>query len=145
MQMDEEMDHGPILAQASVTPDVWPPHAHELEDILMHEGGKLLAKTIPPYLAGAITPKEQDHSKATYCELFTKEDGLIDLNDDPKENLLKIRAFEGWPGTYFYVTKNGKKERLKIAEARLGGDGRLLFERVIPDGKKEMPYVDFLR
>ena len=90
-------------------------------------------------------PEEQDHSLATFSKLFTKKDGLIDLNDDPYQNLLKIRAFEGWPGTHFYITKNGKRERLKIVEARLSSDGRLLFERVIPEGKKEMSYVDFLR
>src|ERR1700722_17661806 len=61
MLMDEQMDHGPLLAQKKVTIDPWPPHGKELDVRLAHEGGKLLAQTLPLWLAGEIEPQEQNH------------------------------------------------------------------------------------
>src|SRR4030065_335315 len=40
-------------------------------------GGKLLARTIPNYLSGKITPQPQDHTQATYTKLIKKEDGKL--------------------------------------------------------------------
>lgn len=145
MLLDEEMDHGPLIAQASVTIDEWPPHALILEKLLAHEGGKLLAEVIPLWIRGEITPEEQDHDRATFCGKITKDMGEIDLKDDPYKNLLKIRAFEGWPGTYFFTKKNEKRTRVKIIDAELTPDNSLQINTVIPEGKNEMPYADFLR
>jgi len=50
---------------------------------------------------------------------FTKEDGLLDLNDDAYKNLLKICAFEGWPGTYAFFERAGIKIRVAIIDAIL--------------------------
>lgn len=139
MQMDEKMDHGPIVAQARVeiAKEDWPLSGHILDDILAHAGGELLAETIPAWLEGAITPEEQDHEKATYCQKISKDMGELDLKDDPYQNLLKIRAFDGWPGTFFY-DENGK--RVKITEAELTADGSLKILKVIPEGKKEIDF-----
>ena len=144
MLVDEEVDHGPIIAQAEVTIENWPPKAHTLRDLLAHVGGELLAETIPPWLNGNITPEKQDESKATYIDKIKKEDGLIDLNDDPYENFKKIQAFDIWPGAYFFTLRRGKKMRVKIADAEFK-DKKLTITRVIPEGKKEMSYQDFLR
>jgi methionyl-tRNA formyltransferase len=144
MLMDEQMDHGPLLAQKRVLINPWPPRGKELDERLAHEGGKLLAQTLPLWLAGEIEPQEQNHDLATYTEKFTKEDGLLDLSADAYQNLLKIRAFEGWPGTYARFERTGKKLRVQILEASLEGN-KLLIETVKPEGKKEMRYEDFLR
>ena len=144
MLVDEEVDHGPIIAQAEVTIEDWPPKAHTLQDLLAHVGGELLAETIPLWLNGNITPEKQDESKATYIDKIKKEDGLIDLNDDPYENFKKIQAFDIWPGAYFFTLRRGKKIRVKIADAEFK-DKKLTITRVIPEGKKEMSYQDFLR
>lgn len=157
MLVDEKMDHGPIVAQASIEienlPDSkmgWPPHASMLSEILATEGGNLLAEVIEPFIAGEITPEEQEHSKATYTTKVQKEDGLIDLSDplptgrQAHENLRKIRAYEGWPGTYFFIKKGSKDVRIKIMDAQLK-DGKLIITRVIPEGRREMDYEDFLR
>lgn len=145
MEIDEEMDHGPILLQETYTPPTWPPDAEELDTYLFTRGGALLAEVLPEYTQGNAVLQEQDHEAATYSRLFKKEDGCIDLHDDPYQNLLKIHAYTGWPGTHFHITKNGDRVRLKIVEARLTSDGRLVFERVVPEGKKEMSYVEFLQ
>ena len=143
MLVDEEMDHGPILAQEKVDlkslsgskGDGWPPHGNELDELLARKGGELLGDVLPQWLAGEITPQEQKHEEATLTKKVTKGDGLIDLNDDPYQNLLKIRAYEGWPGTYFFKDE----KRIKIIDAKLE-KGKLNITRVIPEGKKEMDY-----
>lgn len=147
MQMDEELDHGPALAQAriEIEPADWPLPARTLEAILARAGGELLVETIPAWIAGDITPEPQAHDEATYSEKITKDMGEISLADDPWQNLLKIRAYDGWPGTYFFHEKDGRHMRVKIADAEIGADGSLVITRVIPEGKREMPYEDFMR
>ncbi len=147
MLLNSGMDSGPVLAQGRVglereTGD-WPPHAEMLEQLLAHEGGELLAEVIPLWLSGTITPETQDHSQATFSKKISKEMGLLDLASDPYQNFLKIRALEGWPGTFFFVEKNEKEVRVKITEATFA-NGELTILSVIPEGKKEMLYEDFL-
>jgi methionyl-tRNA formyltransferase len=142
--LDEETDHGPILAQAAITPEPWPFRRSDLENLLWHEGGTLLAETIPSWLNGEITPEPQKHENATFTPKLKKEDGLLDLAGDGYQNYLKFCAYEGWPGTYFFMERGGKKVRVKIADAAYE-DGKFIPARVIPEGKKEMSYQDFLR
>ena len=147
MLMDAELDHGPILAQKTVVIEEasWPLRGIALDSMLAHEGGELLVTTIPKWLEGTIHPHEQTHEEATFCTKITKEMGEIDLTADPYANLLKIRAFDGWPGTYFFTERNDKRIRVKIVDAELAEDGSLNILRVIPEGKKEMAYSDFSR
>ncbi len=147
MRLDAEMDHGPIVAQEKIESEkivAWPMSESKLEDILAHAGGALLAKIIPDWVAGKIAEKPQDHSQATYCQKITKADGLIDLTANPYQNYLKICAYSGWPGSYFFVEHNGKKIRVSIKEATYQ-ENALTITRVVPEGKKEMLYSDFLR
>ena len=140
--MDEKMDNGPILASREFPNEIL--NSTKLSEKLAGKGGKLLAETIPKWLAREIKPIPQDDSQATFCQKITKEDGLIDLNGDSRQNFLKIQAFAGWPGAYFFVEQNGKKIRMKITKASFVS-GQLKIESVIPEGKKEMNYEDFLR
>jgi len=144
MLIDEEMDHGPILSQAKIEVENWPPKGRLLSQLLATEGGKLLAETIPGWIAGRITPEEQKHEEATYTKKIKKEDGLIDLSGDPKKNYRKIQAYDLWPGAYFMAKRGGKDIRVKITDASLKHD-ELVIERVVPEGKQEMSYQDFLR
>jgi methionyl-tRNA formyltransferase len=144
IQMDERMDHGPIIAQASVTLEEWPVRATLLENLLAQEGGKLLAEVLPQWIKRKIDSVEQEHGNASYTKKITKEDGLIDLSDDAYKNYLKFCAFAGWPGVYFFTEKNGKKVRVKITDAELAlGEFRVL--RVIPEGKREVDYDQFIK
>lgn len=147
--LDEEMDHGPIVAEkkipASLFPiPAWPPTATELRNISNRVAGELLASILPDWVSGKIEPKAQDHANATYTRKFKKTDGELDLSDDAYKNILKIKAFEGSIGTYFFAEKSGKKIRVSIKDANMDGD-KLLITRVVPEGKKEMTYDEFLR
>ncbi|PIT96671.1 methionyl-tRNA formyltransferase [Candidatus Campbellbacteria bacterium CG10_big_fil_rev_8_21_14_0_10_35_52] len=148
MLIDEGMDSGPILKQKVIDfsdkDSQWPLKASVLGKILATEGGKMLTEIIPKWIAGEIKPETQDHKKATFTQKIKKEDGLINLEDEPYKNLLKIRAFEEWPTAYFFTIKNNKKIRVKITDAIIEND-KLKIKKVIPEGKKQMDYEDFLR
>lgn len=147
MEMDEQMDHGQIVAQKRLervlAPDVnglQTSGARLLRKILAEEGGKLLVETIQKWVSGEITVAPQDESKATYTKKILKKDGEIDLAGNAYQNFLKIRAYEGSVGTYFL--KDNK--RVIIKDARFE-NGKLVVTRVIPEGKKEMTHEEFLR
>lgn len=143
MQMTQQMDAGPVVAQAKVELEeaAWPPRGSELEDLLATEGGNLLAETLPLWLAGELAAEPQDENLVTYTKKFKKEDALIDPSGEPRQQLLKIRAFDKNPRAYF-ITPAGK--RVIITDAQLAGD-KLELLKVIPEGKKEMPYKEFLK
>ncbi len=152
MQIDEGMDTGPVVVarQLEISNDKFQiPNRKELEKILAIEGAKLFAQILPEWLDGKIKLTAQDESKATLCKKVEKEDGelqidLSNLEKDAYQNLLKIKAFEEWPTAYFFLERNGKKMRVIITDATLENDSLKILS-VIPEGKKEMPFEDFLR
>ena len=143
MKLDKEMDHGPIVAQENYNIEEWPKR-EELEKTFGEIGGKLLAETLPKWIQGEIKEIEQDHSKATYCRKIEKQDALINLSGDAYENFRKIRGFSGWPNAFFFFEKDNSKIRIVIKDAEYK-DGKLIITRIVPEGKKEMNYEDFLR
>jgi methionyl-tRNA formyltransferase len=144
MRLDNEVDHGPILEQEKIEILNWPPYKNELLDLLAVKGAELLVKILPLLISSQIEEKEQNHSKATFCQKIKKSDGEINLADSAEKNLRKIRAFDGWPTAYFFMDTNGKRIRIIIKKASLD-EGKLVIERIIPEGKKEMDYKDFIR
>ncbi|MSR71163.1 MAG: methionyl-tRNA formyltransferase [Candidatus Taylorbacteria bacterium] len=142
--MDEQMDHGPIIAEEKVSNVNWPPTADELAREIVSTGAKRLVSIIPDWILGKITPKTQEHDQATFTKKISKEDGHIDLQDDPYKNILKIQAYQGWPGTFFFSAKNNTNTRIKITQARFE-NSKLIIEKVIPEGKKEMSYEEFTK
>lgn len=145
MQMDAELDHGPILAQmnAAIDPAAWPMRGRELDQLLMHQGGALLADILPRYLHDELSATPQDHATATYCHKITKADSELTLDpyqlpqgDEAYQTLLKIRAFDGWPETFFVHDA----KRIKIKDATLALDGSLVITRIVPEGKNEMDF-----
>lgn len=144
IHLDEEMDHGPIIAQEKVTVIEWPPKGPDLEKILAEKGGELLARTIPDWIAGSITEQEQNHAEATYTEKITKEDGLIDPAKNSYSDFLKIKAYALWPKAYYFVERSGKKIRVVVTDATWD-NGVLTITRVIPEGKSEISFADFSR
>lgn len=139
MRLDAEMDHGPIIAQQKITIVDWPPYAENLEEISAQVGTELLANVLPLWIEGKVSEKEQNHSQATYCKKIQKSDGELNLNDSPHINLRKIRAYHVWPGAYFI--ENNKRIIVKQAHVE---NNELILDRVIPEGKKEMGYKDYL-
>lgn len=142
IQLDNEIDHGPILSQRKVEIE-WPPYIDELEKLCGRVGGEMLAEVIPKWIDGSLKAVEQDHSKATFCKKIEKVDGEISLSDEPMKNLRKIRAFSNWPTAYFFDDTDSIKKRIVVKKAKVL-DGNLVLEKIVPEGKKEMNYQDYL-
>lgn len=142
MEIDEEMDHGPIVAtQTLAIGQKW---FEELRDETAELGAKLLAQILPDWLAGKLKPEAQNHQEATYTKKITKPDGEISLADDPIKNFAKIRAYTPIPGAYFFTIKNGQQIRAIVKKAHLNESNELIINRVVPAGKKETDYSVFL-
>lgn len=133
MIVDEQMDHGAIIAQEKLV--LTDQTFLELRDQTAALGTKLILNCLPQWLEGKIEAVAQNDALATYTQKIKKEDGLIDLTASAELNHRKIRAYTPWPGAYFF--RGGK--RIIIKKARLA-DGKLIIERVLLEGKKEMDY-----
>ena len=91
-----EMDSGDILAvqqfqltgkETNVT----------LSDLIAQKAAVMLPDVIRKIADGTVKKTEQNHSEATHCKLFTKDDGIINWNQSAAEIEAKIRAFTPWP------------------------------------------------
>jgi methionyl-tRNA formyltransferase len=145
-KMIYKMDAGPIIAEKKleIFRDETTP---ALKKRLIKLGGELLVETLPKILAGEISEKEQDESQATFCKKIKKEDGEINLNDDPIKNYNKFRAYAIWPRTFFFKPARnashsdagGDGKRIIITKAKLE-NGIFVIEKIIPEGGKETDY-----
>jgi len=99
IQLDDKMDHGPIIDQEEVLIQDNDTFA-TLSDVLSKKGAKLLHKNIIAYLNGELKPTAQNDSKATICSMIQKEDGLINWAESAKLIRNKIRAYNPWPSAY---------------------------------------------
>ncbi|MFM2423643.1 MAG: hypothetical protein RLZZ70_28 [Candidatus Parcubacteria bacterium] len=147
IQMDKDLDHGPILEQEKlILPG--PIYGNILDHTLALRCGHLLGKIMTEQIKGLIKPTSQDDSKATFCTKITKEmsELIIDpyhlpTGDEAFAIYRKICAFDGWPETFFI--HNGK--RIKIKSARLTETGNLELLRIIPEGKNETDFATYFR
>ncbi|MBX4189088.1 methionyl-tRNA formyltransferase [Candidatus Parcubacteria bacterium] len=135
MRIDEKMDEGPIVVQQEVTFDTWPEKYSVAERKLGEVGGKMLALVLPKWVNGELPEIEQDRAQATYTHMIEKSEADIS-NDSPEAALRKIKAFEVWP--------RARMGELIITDAHME-EGALVLDKVIPPGKKEMSYSDYLR
>jgi methionyl-tRNA formyltransferase len=144
-QMVYRLDAGDILASEKVTiePDET---TIELRARLITIGAHMLVSILPGFETQEIIPTPQDESHATKCTKTKKEDGEIFFNNTESNlaqlNWNKYRAYAEWPGTYFFVQKDGKPMRVKITKASFENN-EFVIERVIPEGKKEQSFADF--
>ncbi len=145
MKMDEQLDHGPVIAQKEV--DVSPSDRHpELALKLSDTGYELFKKAINELVQnGSVSEVEQDHSKATITKTFAKQDGYVDPKDFVGNSTGVFNKFRGlypWPGIWTKVVINGKEQRLKITDMELT-DGKSIVKKVQLEGKNEVDYETF--
>lgn len=104
--LDEQMDTGPILAQAEmkIDPD---DNYITLSQKLAYRSADLILDTLPRYVSGELTPKPQSEKQATYTKIITKDDGRIDWQQEAGQIYNQFRAFYPWPG--IWTIWHGKK------------------------------------
>lgn len=137
--MNFKLDSGPIIVEEE-TQIGENETTTELRGRLTTLGAKLLVEVLPKYLAGEITLREQNDGDATRSKKIKKEDGLIDLAGNAQENYRKFRAYIEWPRTYYFQDD----KRIIVTGAHLENN-IFVIDRVLPEGKKEIAYGDFLR
>lgn len=162
IQLDAEMDHGPIIAQSSLA--ILPDESRSsLEVRLSRLGSELLRSSLLPYLAGKLVPQEQNHTTATYTKRLQRQDALIDWHQ-PADNIARqVRAYDPWPGTVTMVSGQPLKilavsQVTKTAKHPPGtvtvddgqmivtcGRGCLRLDRVQRAGGRPISGSDFLR
>lgn len=145
IQMDAEMDHGPILNQQPVTLTS-PIPGTDLDKTMSLICGDLLAHVLQELPKGTLTPAVQRHEDATFCTKITKE--MAELHLDPyalptgteaESSYRKICAFAGWPETFFMHDA----KRFKIKAAHLTEDNALVIDRIVPEGKNEVDFAQY--
>lgn len=112
------LDDGPILTWAEQV--VGNINAIELREKLSVLNCALLPETIKLYLTNELEPVEQDASQATHTSKLTKEDGRLNPSKNPKQLEREVRAYVGWPKSYFewenniYIIHKAKVSTTKI-------------------------------
>lgn len=139
-QMEFKMDSGPVVAveKIKILPDEKAP---ELRQRLIKIGGKLLVETLPKLINRKIKSISQEEKEATYSKKIKKEDGLVNLAiESPSVLYNKFRAYVVWPRTFFFMNK----KRIIITDA-VSENNQFIIKKVLPEGKKEIRYEDFLK
>jgi methionyl-tRNA formyltransferase len=157
IRMDNGVDTGPILGQDRIALD-GTETTPSLEERLSGLAAGLLARSIAPWLAGALEARPQDDTAATLTRPLRREDGRLLASIPARELERMVRAYTPWPGTFLETTAG----RLIVHGAWVDDatpgppgtidhvglntvDGRLAFARVQPAGGRPMAWDDYVR
>jgi len=120
MKMDEQLDHGPVLA-VRVTPIGEREDALDLTTRLAQMGAELLVETLDNF--DRVRPVDQDHATATLARKLSKEEGELEWGMEAEEIDRRARGLQPWPG----ATLPTPRGRVKIVRGHIEGD------RYVPD------------
>lgn len=99
MQLSAAMDAGPIYTQLTL-PLIDVETAPDLEVQLAEIGAQQLTSVLPAIIDGTAQLRPQDDTKATYCQLLTKEDSSLDTEKLTAEQAERhVRAYLAFPKT----------------------------------------------
>jgi methionyl-tRNA formyltransferase len=129
MKMDVGLDTGDILTQER-TPIHASDNSQTLHDRLADLGAKLLVRTIPDFVRGAIQPRPQLSQGVSNAPKIKKQDGEIQWTQPAEAIRNRVRAMVPWPGAFTHLSGRPHPHLLKIWEAevveRAGEAGSLL-------------------
>lgn len=161
MQLDEEMDHGPVYATAEVA--IGPgEHTPALAERLAAAGGNLLVEVLDAIEAGTAVAVPQDHARATYAPKIAREEGLVRWDEPARRIYDRYRAFDPWPGLTATIhgegvrlfdvapaARSGRAGEIVAVEGECAivgcGEGALRIGRLQRPGKKPVPASELLR
>ncbi len=163
MRIDADMDAGDVLLQRTYaiedTDD-----GETLTRKLAAAGAALMVEALEAVAGGRAPFTPQDHERATYCKLITKDDARIDWRAPAKSIRNAVRAFVPWPVAYSLL--RGEVIRMYAAHvvphfgteppgtvvsvdktgfAVATGEGALAIDRLQAPGKRAMTAAEFLR
>lgn len=120
MRMDEQLDHGPVLAVRRTAIGEGE-DAAALTARLALMGAELLVETVGRL--DEIKAVEQEHAGATIAPRLRREDGELEWSMDAQEIDRRVRALQPWPG----ATLPTNRGRVKVLSGHVEGD------RYVPD------------
>jgi len=163
MFMDPGMDTGSILLTEE-TEIGEEDTAGTLHDRLSRMGARLLLRTLEGLESNTLTPKPQDHSRATLAPKVEKEEARIVWSAPARQTFNQIRAFDPWPGAFTLwagrilklfrplLIEGGAQERpgtiLQASDEGLlvaASQGVLLVREAQLESRPRMRVSDFLR
>jgi len=102
MYMDEKMDTWDIIKILKF-PLTKEDNSKTVIDRFIELWPKFFVDTLWDFWKWKLKRIKQNDEEATYCGKFTKEDGLIDFENETAEEIFrKFQAFYLWPGIYTY-------------------------------------------
>lgn len=120
MYMVEKLDAGDILTNIEV-PIAEEDNVGTLHIKLSAAGAKLLSETLPPLLAGRLTPKPQNNEEATFASNIKREQEKINWTKTGEEIFNHIRGLNPWPVAF--TTLNGQVLKIWRAKKVTGQKG----------------------
>jgi methionyl-tRNA formyltransferase len=165
MRVTERMDAGPILLQRRI-PIVPTDTQGSLKTKLADLGARALLEALALLRRDQLSQTPQDENLATYTSPITKQDGVVDWNDDARRIERMVRAYDPWPVAR--TTLNADEmliwraraltDPVKAATAASGsivsvgreplvkcGVGTLALLEVQAAGRRRMAAADFIR
>ena len=112
MAMTAGLDCGPVFQTDEIEIGV-DETAGELHDRLAALGGATLVASLDAILAGELEPTQQDESLTSYAPKIEKQDAAIDWSLPAEELVRRVRAYNPFPGSFFYTGET----RIKIWRA----------------------------
>ncbi len=118
MKMDVGLDTGDIVSQEK-TPIQPQDTSATLHDRLAGIGAGLLARTIPDYISGRISPRPQPVEGVNHAPKIKKEDGRIDWNQPARALWNRVRGLVPWPGAFTVLPAQPHPHLLKLWESEV--------------------------
>lgn len=153
MKLEAGMDSGPIYNQETVDLDGTETKP-ELYDRLFGLGSRMITKVLPDILSGKLQPSEQDHGLATYCQLLSKDNALL----DPTKLIAaaaeaQVRAHLGFPRTRLnlnnstlIITKAHVSDQQESPlSVKCNDDKYLVVDELVAPSGKTISAEDYLR
>jgi len=152
IKMDEEIDHGPIIAQETLTIDK-DDKRPDLEKKLTDLAFKMFKKTV--FNKDSLQLKSQNHKLASYTKKMSKQDGFVSfenlklkIENSPEVLYNLFRGLSPWPGIWTMVKpiqlrQLDEAKRLKITNLTMEQSNNLTIKSVQLEGKNEVDFETF--
>lgn len=166
MQMEAGLDTGPVCLgdQVTIGPDMT---AGELHDKLARQGADIMVRALAALERGSLETTPQPEDGVTYAAKIEKSEARIDFSRPADDVHNHIRGLSPFPGAWFEIELDGRRERIKVlrSERLQSGDALVAPGTILDDrlaiacgegtsirclylqraGKKAMPLDEVLR
>jgi len=162
MRMEKGLDAGPVCLDSRIA--IGPEEtAGELHDRLASVGAELMVSALGKLEQGTLSCRKQHDEGATYAPKLDPKETRINWRLLARDVHDRIRGLSPYPGAWFEIELNGKRERIKVLRSVTAkgagmpgmilddhltvacGEGAVRLTEVQRAGKKPMSADDLLR